>query len=338
MKRSVVLFLGLVVVASFISVKVNAQNSAYRVVQSIALTGDGGWDYLSVDEINQKLFVSHSSQVNVVDLKTDAQIAVIPETDGVHGIAVANDLNKAFVSCGRDSSVLVIDLKTFKPLGRIQVTGKNPDCILYDAFSKKVFTFNGRSANSTVIDAKTEKVIGTIPLTGKPEFAQTNGNGKIYVNIEDKSSLTEIDPFAMKVVKTWSIAPGEEPSGLAFDKANNRLFSVCSNKLMVVSDAASGKVITTAPIGEGCDGVAFDPATKRIFASCGEGIISVIQQESADSYKPLENITTQPGARTITVDNATHHLFVSVADRDPNGGRRAVKPNTFKVLEVESVK
>lgn len=333
-----VLFIGLIVTTSLTLVKASAQNPAYRVAKSIALTGDGGWDYLSVDEINQKLFVSHSSQVNVVDLKTDAQIAVIPETDGVHGVAVANDLNKAFVSCGRDSSVLVVDLKTFKPLGRIQVTGKNPDCILYDAFSKRVFTFNGRTANSTVIDAKTDKVIGTIPLAGKPEFAQTNGEGKIYVNIEDKSSLTEIDPVAMKVVKTWSIAPGEEPSGLAFDKINNRLFSVCSNKLMVVSDAVSGKVITTVQIGEGCDGVAFDPATKRIFASCGEGIISVIQQESADQYKPLENIPTQPGARTITIDNATHHLFVSVAEHDPAGGRRAVKPNTFKVLDVEPVK
>lgn len=337
MKRSVVLML-VVVAASFAAASVNAQNSAYRVAKTIALTGDGGWDYLSVDEINQKLFVSHSSQVNVVDLKAGQQIAVIPETEGVHGIAVANDLNKAFVSCGRDSSVLVLDLKTFKPLGRIQVTGKNPDCILYDSFSKRVFTFNGRTANSTVIDAKTGRVIGTIPLSGKPEFAQTDGKGKIYVNIEDKSSLSEIDPVAMKVLKTWSIAPGEEPSGLAFDKVNNRLFSVCSNKLMAVSDAVSGKVITTSPIGEGCDGVAFDPATKRIFASCGEGIISVIQQESADTYKPLENIPTQPGARTITVDKSTHHLFVSVADRDPNGGRWAVKPNTFKVLEVVPVK
>jgi WD40 repeat protein len=267
MKRSVVLFVGLVVATSLPGTKATAQNPAYRVAKTITLTGDGGWDYLSVDEINQKLFVSHSTQVNVVDLKTNKQVAVIPQTDGVHGLAVANDLNKGFISCGRDSSVLVVDLKTFKQLGRIQVTGKNPDCILYDSFSKRVFTFNGHTANSTVIDAKTDKVVGTIPLAGKPEFAQTNGKGKIYVNIEDKSSLTEIDPVAMKVLKTWSIAPGEEPSGLAFDKANNRLFSVCSNKLMVVSDAVSGKVIATAPIGEGCDGVAFDPATKRIFAN-----------------------------------------------------------------------
>lgn len=337
MKRSVVVFLAVFAVC-VAATKTNAQNVTYQVTQTIPLTGNGGWDYLSVDEINQKLFVSHSSQINVVDLKTGKQVAVIPETSGVHGLATANDLNKGFISCGGDSSVLVVDLKTFKPLGRIQVTGKNPDCILYDSFSKRVFTFNGRTANSTVIDAKTDKVIGTVRLSGKPEFAQTDGKGKIYVNIEDKSSLTEIDPVAMTVVKTWSIAPGEEPSGLAFDKANNRLFSVCSNNLLVVSDAASGKMIATVPIGEGCDGVAFDPATRRIFASCGEGIISVIQQESADQYKALENITTQPGARTITLDEATHHLFVSVADHDPKGGRWTVKQNTFKVLEVAPVK
>ena len=338
MKKSGLVLGGMIALTCVTFVNAQAQKSAYQVAKTIQLTGDGGWDYLSVDEINQKLFVSHSSQVNVVDLKKGEQIAVIPETEGVHGVAVANDLNKAFVSCGRDSSVLVLDLKTFKPLGRIQVTGKNPDCILYDAFSKRVFTFNGRTANSTVLDAATNKVLATIPLAGKPEFAQTDGKGKIYVNIEDKSSLTEIDPIAMKVLKTWSIAPGEEPSGLAFDKVNNHLFSVCSNKLMVVSDAISGKIIATEPIGDGCDGVAFDPATKRIFASCGEGIITVIQQESADKYKVLENITTQPGARTITVDQSTHHIYVSGGEYDPSAGRRAVKPNTFKVLDIEPVK
>ena len=338
MKRSGLFLVGMIALTCVTFVNAKAQKSAYRVAKTIPLTGQGGWDYLSVDEANQKLFVSHSSQVNVVDLKSAAQVAVIPETNGVHGVAVANDLKKAFISCGKDSSVLVVDLNSFKVIEKVQVTGKNPDAILYDQFSKKVFTFNGRTANSTVLDAATNKVLATIPLAGKPEFAQTNGKGKIYVNIEDKSSLCEIDPVAMKVIKIWSIAPGEEPSGLAFDKANNRLFSVCSNKLMVVSDAISGKVIATAPIGDGCDGVAFDPATRRIFASCGEGIITVIQQESADKYKVLENITTQPGARTITVDDATHHLFVSVAEHDPAGGRRAVKPNTFKVLDIEQVK
>ena len=191
------------------------QKSDYKIAGTIHLTGNGGWDYLAVDEINQNLFVSHSTQVNVVSLKKNEQIAVIPETPGVHGIAVANDLNRAYISCGRDASVLVVDLNTFKTIEKVQVTGENPDCILYDSFSKKVFTFNGRSSNSTVIDANTLKVLATIPLAGKPEFAQTDGKGKIYVNIEDKSSLAEINATTMKVENLWPIAPGEEPSGLA---------------------------------------------------------------------------------------------------------------------------
>ncbi len=338
MKRTSLLLIGMIFLACFSTLEAQTPKSAYKIANAIKLTGDGGWDYLSVDDVNQKLFVSHSSQVNVVDLKTGTEVAVIPGTNGVHGIAVANDLKKAFISCGKDSSVLVVDLTTFKVLGRVEKTGKNPDAILYDSFSKKVFTFNGRSSNSTVIDANTLKIIATIPLSGKPEFSQTDGKGKIFVNIEDKSSLSIINAVTMKVEKTWSIAPGEEPSGLAFDKVNNRLFSVCSNKLMVVSDAVSGKVITTAPIGDGCDGVSFDATTKRIFASCGEGKITVIQQESADQYKVIESITSQPSARTIAVNQTTHHVYVSCGEYGEGTGRRPVKPNTFKVLDIEPVK
>lgn len=337
MKKSFVFYASLVAFICFSSVSAKAQKSSYQIAKTIQLTGDGGWDYLSVDEPNQKLFISHSSQVNVVDLITGEQIAVIPETNGVHGIAVANDLNKAFISCGKDSSVIVIDLKSFKVIEKIQGTGKNPDAILYDQFSKKVFTFNGRSSNSTVIDANTLQIIATIPLTGKPEFAQTDGKGKIFVNNEDKSSLVQINANNLKVDREWAIAPGEEPSGLAFDKVNNRLFSVCSNKLMVVSDAISGKVITTAPIGNGCDGVAFDPATKRIFASNGEGNMTIIQQVSADKYEVLETLSTQAGGRTITLNQANHHLYISGGEYEPGTGRRPVKPNSFKVLEIEPV-
>jgi YVTN family beta-propeller protein len=328
----------MIIMICFVFQNVQAQKSEYRIAKTIPLTGDGGWDYLSVDEVNQKLFVSHGSQVNVIDLKTEKELSIIPETNGVHGIAIANDLNKAFISCGKDSSVSVIDLNSFKLLAKVEGTGKNPDCILYDQFSKKVFTFNGRSSNATVIDANTLKIVATIPLTGKPEFAQTDGKGKIFVNIEDKSSLAIINAVTLKVDKLWSIAPGEEPSGLAFDQVNNRLFSVCSNKLMVVSDAVSGKVITTATIGDGCDGVAFDPVTRRIFASNGEGTLTVIQQVSADEYKVLETLTTQAGARTITVDKTTHHIYVSGGEYEPGTGRRPVKPNTFKVLDIEQLK
>lgn len=338
MIRMFVLLIGIAFTNCLISMKTQAQKPQHKIAKTIQLTGDGWWDYLSVDEINQKLFVSHGTQVNVVDLKTSAEETVIPNTEGVHGIAIANDLNKAFISCGGSSSVSVVDLKTYKLLAKIKVTGKNPDAILYDPFSRKVFTFNGRSSNSTVIDAKTNQVVATIPLAGKPEFSQSDGHGKIYVNIEDKSSLAVINTSTLKVENLWSIAPGEEPSGLALDNENHRLFSVCSNKLMVILDANTGKVITTEPIGSGCDGVAFDPGTKRIFASNGEGTMTVVQQIDGDHYKVLENFPTIRGARTITVDKANHHLYLAVAERMPGAGRQPTKPNSFKVLDIEPVK
>jgi YVTN family beta-propeller protein len=338
MKKALLFFGCMILMTCFSSLNVQAQKSEYQIAKSIQLTSDGGWDYLSVDEVNQKLYVSHSSQVNVVDLKTGAEIAVIPETAGVHGIAIANDLKKAFISCGRDSSVTVVDLTTFKLIAKVTGTGKNPDAILYDPFSKKVFTFNGRSSSSTVIDAVTLKIIATIPLSGKPEFSQADGKGKVFVNIEDKSLIAIINSVTMKVEKEWSIAPGEEPSGLALDNVNHRLFSVCGNKMMVISDAVAGKVITTVPIGGGCDGVAFDPGTKRAFSSNGEGTMTVVQQVSADVYKVLENFPTQQSARTITVNKTTHHIYLPTAELLPGEGRRQSKPNTFKVLDIEPVK
>jgi DNA-binding beta-propeller fold protein YncE len=286
--------------------------------------------------LNNKLFVSHGTQVNVADLKKGVETGVVSGTPGVHGIAIANDLNKAFISCGRDTSVKIIDLISLKEIAKINVTGQNPDAILYDQFSHKVFTFNGRSANSTVIDAKENKVIGTIQLSGKPEFPQSDGKGKIYVNIEDKSNISVINVSTLTVENVWSISPGEEPSGLALDNENHRLFSVCSNKLMVVADAINGKIITTLPIGEGCDGVAFDPVTKRIFASNGEGNITVVQQDGPDKYTVIETFVTAPGARTITVDKNTHHIYLSVADRE-EGNSRTMKPNTFRVIDIEPV-
>lgn len=338
MKKAPLFFGCMILMTCFSSWNAQAQKSEYKLSKTIQLTNDGGWDYLSVDEVSQKLFVSHSSQVNVVDLKTGEQIAVIPETNGVHGIAIANDLNKAFISCGKDSSVSVVDLNTFILIAKITGTGKNPDAILYDQFSKKVFTFNGRSSNSTVIDAVTYKTIANIPLSGKPEFSQTDGKGKVYVNIEDKSSIAVINVISLKVEKEWSIAPGEEPSGLALDNVNHRLFSVCGNKIMTISDAIAGKVITTVPIGDGCDGVAFDPATKRIFASNGEGKMTVVQQVSANEYHVLENFPTLQGARTITVNKTNHHIYLPTAELLPGEGRRQAKPKTFKVLDIEPMK
>ena len=338
MKKFKLLSISVLFFALFTNIAVQGQKSHYRVAGIIPLTGDNGWDYLSVDSETHLLYVSHGTQVNVVDLIKKEQIAIIPQTEGVHGIAVANDLNRLYISCGKDSSVMVIDRGNFKMIEKIGVTGKNPDAILYDQFSKKVYTFNGRTNNATVLDAVTLKTVATIPLSGKPEFAQTDRQGKIYVNIEDKSSLTIINAKTLKVEKTWLITPGEEPSGLAFDQVNNRLFSVCSNKLMVVSDANSGKVITSLPIGSGCDGVAFDPETKRIFASNGEGTMTIIGQVNSDKYEVLENFPTLPGARTITVDPKSHHIYLSTGEYMPGmERRRAVKPNTFKIIDIEPV-
>lgn len=321
------------------SILLNAQTN-YKMVRQIPLESDGGWDYLSVDEAAGRLYVSHATMALVVDLKTGTQVGKIADTKGIHGIAVVPALNKGFTSNGRDTSVTVFDLKTLQVTGKIKVTGKNPDAILYDPFSQKIFTFNGGSSSATVIDPKENKVIGTIPLDGKPEFPQSDGKGKVYVNIEDKSEISVINPTTMKVEKSWSIAPGEEPSGLALDNETHRLFSVCGNKLMVVSDAEAGKVVTTLPIGDRCDGVAFDPATKRAFSSNGDGTITVVQEVNKDSYKVIETITTPKGARTITIDKTTHHLYLPAAEYEASTGtgRPAMKPGTFKVIDIAPTK
>ena len=325
----------------FSSGNLSAQ-SGYKVVNQIHLEGDGGWDYLSVDEAAGRLYVSHGSMALVADLKTGKQIGKIQDTNGIHGIALAPSLNKGFTSNGRDNSVTVFDLKTLEVIGKIQVSGKNPDAILYDAFSGKLFTFNGGSSNASVIDPAQNKEIGTIQLDGKPEFPQSDSKGTIFVNIEDKSEISVINSKTLKVEKSWSIAPGEEPSGLALDKETNRLFSVCGNKLMVVSDAEAGKVITTLPIGGGCDGVAFDPTTKRAFSSNGgDGTITVVQEDNKDIFKVVETITSQRGARTITIDKTSHHLYLSTAEfGEPKAGERRppMKPGTFVVLDVAPVK
>lgn len=338
MNKLILTFVSLTLFAGLNVVNAQGINPTHKIAKTIRLQGDGSWDYLSVDEAGSRLYVSHGTQVNVVDLKKGEQIAVIPDTKGVHGIAIANDLNKAFISNGKDSSVTVIGLARFDMITKISISGKNPDAILYDPFTKRIFTFNGKSANCTVIDALQNREIGSIPLGGKPEFAQTDGEGNIYVNIEDKNDITCFDATTLKVKKSWSIAPGEGPSGLALDKVNHRLFSVCSNKLMIVSDAITGRQIARVPIGNGCDGVVFDPATRRIFSSNGEGNITVVQQESAENYKVIETIVTQPGARTITIDKTTHHLYVSTGEYLPGEGRRPIKPGTFVVLEIVPVK
>lgn len=308
----------------------------YKLARHIPLEGDGFWDYLTVDEPTQRLFVSHGTQVQVVDLMTGEQVGAIPDLKGVHGIAFAPEANKGFITGGRDTSVTVFDLETLAVLGKIKATGANPDAILYDAFSHRIFAFNHKGSNVTVIEPGMNKIIGTIALDGEPEYGASDGKGTIYVNIEDKSEVAVINATTLKVVKSWSVAPGEEPTGLAFDAEGNRLFSVC-DKLMVVLDAKTGKVLQTLPIGEGTDGAAYDPVTHRAFSSNGEGSMTVVDALVGKDCQVLQTLNTQKGARTIALDSKTHRLYLPTASfeavTEPNG-RPKTKPGTFVVLEI----
>jgi YVTN family beta-propeller protein len=332
-----VLLLGLLVISTLPL----AAQSNYKIARKIAVGGEGGWDYLNVDGKASRIYLSHATTAVVVDIKTGNIIGSIPDTKGIHGIALAQEINRGYTSNGRDSSVTVFDLTTLKTLEIIKITGANPDCIMYDPFSKTIFTFNGRSFNASVIDTKSNKVVATIPLDGKPEFAATDGKGNVFVNIENKIGVIDvINTKDFKVIQHWSIAPGEEPSGLALDNETHRLFSVCSNKLMVVTDALTGKVITTLPIGDRCDGVAFDPEKKLAFSSNGEGTMTVVQEIDANTFKVIATVPTLPGARTIAVDKVTHHLYLPTAEFGaPAQGqnRPAMKPNSFMILDIEPV-
>jgi YVTN family beta-propeller protein len=346
MKNVVVTMLALSVI--FVGASSNAQTakSGYTIVKKIALPESTWWDYLSCDASTGRLFVSRGTMVQVVSLKNDQLIGTIPNTDGVHGIALAQDLGKGFISDGRDSSVTVFNLKTLKVIAKIPVTGRDPDAILYDPFTHRVFTCNGDAGSSTVIDAKTDKVIGTIKLSGSPEFSVTDGHGRIYINIEDNSQIDEINPETMKIENVWPLAPGEHPSGLAIDVRNHILFSVCHNKLMVVVDAKDGKVITTLPIGERVDGASYDPVLKRAYSSNGDGTLTIVQEESRSKFKVLEQFPTQLGARTNTLDPKTHHIFLPTAEFNPPPAataenphpRPTMKPNSFVILEVAPAK
>jgi YVTN family beta-propeller protein len=316
----------------------------YKISRKIHVEGDGGWDYLKTDASGEKLFVSHGTVVQVVDISPGKVIATIPDLKGVHGIALAEKLNKGYITNGKDSSVTVFDLKTYKTLGKISVTGKNPDCILFDPFSGKIFTFNGRGHNVTVIDPKKDKVIKTIPLEGKPEFAVSDGAGKIYVNIEDKSTLVTLDAKYLTFERSWPLSPGEHPSGLAIDLKNKRVFSVCENQQMIVMDPHSGQVVGVVPIGEGSDGTAYDPDLQRAYSSNGEeGTLTIVSQPGPDSYRFAGNIATQVSGRTITLNPKNHHLYIPAAEfgktpepttENPNP-RPLMKPGSFVILDIE---
>jgi YVTN family beta-propeller protein len=318
--------------------------SNYFISNRINLEGDSGWDYLFMDESSGKLFVSHGIQVQIVDVMQKKVIGTISELKGVHGVAIATEFNKGFITNGRDTSVTIFDLNNYTTISKVTVTGANPDALIYDSFSKKVFVFNGRSSNATVIDANKNTVVETIPLDGKPEFCVSDGKGKVFVNIEDKNEISVINSSTLKVEKSWPILPGEEPSGLAIDNTNHRLFTVCGNKILVVVDADNGNIITTLPIGDGVDGVAFDPVLNRIYSSNGEGTVTIIQEENENSFKVIETATTQKGARTIAVDIKTHHIYLPCAEygetpektNDNPHPRPPIKPGTFMIIDLSS--
>jgi DNA-binding beta-propeller fold protein YncE len=318
-----------------------AISPGYRVTDTLKLGGDGGWDYLAFDPASRRLFVSHGTHVVVVDADTKSAVGDIPDTPGVHGIAIASDLGRGFISNGRSATATIFDLKTLGKIGEVK-TGENPDAILYDRASGRVFTFNGRSGDATAFDAAHGTVAGTIPLGGKPEFAVADGKGRVYVNIEDKSEIVALDAKALQVKSRWPLEPCEEPSGLAFDSEHGRLFTVCRNRLMAIVDATTGRIVTTLPIGSGVDGAAYDPATGLVFAANGEGTLTVAHEDSPDSFRVVENVPTQAGARTLALDLKTHRVFLSTAQFGPRPAptaevprpRPSIVPGSFVVLVV----
>lgn len=313
----------------------------YHVAKKIAVGGEGSWDYLTYDVPTHRLFVSHTDRVVVINTKTDAVVGEILKLDGVHGMAIANEFNRGFISNGTSSSVSVIDLKTLKVINTLAV-GKKPDAILFDPFSRRVFVYNGQGGSVSVIDAKKESVISTIVLGGKPEFSVTDRKGHIFVNLEDKSEVVGFDASTLEIFARWPLKNGEEPTGLAIDVEHHRLFSVCKNKLMFVLSADDGTIVTTLPIGAKVDGCAFDPGTGLAFSSNGEGTVTVVREESPSKFSVVETVATQPGAKTITLDPESHTLYLPTAEFGtapaPTPAVPAPKapilPNTFVVLKV----
>jgi DNA-binding beta-propeller fold protein YncE len=316
-----------------------AGDSGFHLLKTYKVGGDGGWDYLRLDSASRHLYISRGTHVLVIDADSGDPVGEIPDTAGVHGITLASELGRGFTSNGREGTVTIFDLNTLKPIAKVSV-GENPDAIVYDPVTKRVFTFNGRSHDSTAIDAVKGTVVGTIKLDGKPEFAVSDQSGEIFVNIEDKSELVAINPAKLEVKSEWPLAPCESPSGLAIDRKNRRLFAGCDNKVMAVVDADNGKVLSALPIGRGVDAARFDPETGLAFASCGEGVLTIIREESPDKFSVLENVPTQTGARTMALDEKTHNVFLVTAQFGPSPAptadqphpRPAILPDSFVVL------
>jgi len=325
----------LFVLALFIADGATAAETAapgYHVIKKIAIGGEGGWDYLTCDSAARRLYIARSNRVMVVDIDKETLVGEVANTPGVHGVALVPKLGRGFVSNGGDSTVTVFDLKSLKELARIKV-GKRPDAILYDRASERVFTFNAGSSDATAIDVEKQAVAGTIALGGKPEFAATDELGQIYVNLEDKSEVLAIDAVKLTVVQRWPLAPGEEPAGLAIDRAHRRLFATCHNQKMIVLDADKGNVVATLPIGKGTDACVFDYSAMLAFSSNGDGTLTVVREVFPSQFEVAENVPTEAGARTMALDAKTHNLFLVTAKAKP-GQRRSYEPGSFVILVV----
>lgn len=314
----------------------------YTLLRSVPLGGEGEWDYLSFAPQAQRLFIAHGTQVEVIDTRTLHPVGSIADTPGVHGIAPVEALGRGYVSVGRADTIVVFDLATLRRLKDIKSTGHNPDAIIYDPAARRVWAFNGRSANATVIDTGTDEVAGTVALSGKPEFAVSDGQGRIFVNIEDKATVAVLDARELRVLAEWPLPGCEEPSGLALNAAAGQLFSACGNERLVALDSRDGHVLGTAAIGGGVDAAAYDPDARLIFASCGAGVLSVLSQDANGAPQPAQSLATARGARTMALDARRHRVFLVTADYGPAPPASAAEPEprphplpgTFRLLVV----
>lgn len=311
----------------------------YQVIRKIPVGGDGGWDCLTFDSGSRRLYIARSNRVTVVNMDQGVVVGEVANTQGVHGVALVPKLHRGFASAGGDNSVVVFDLATLKETARVKV-GARPDVIIYDPVTDRIFTFNAGSMDTTAVDASSMKVVGSIDLGGKPEFAVTDGSGKVFVNIEDKSEIVEFDSRALTVKHRWSIAPGEEPSGLAMDHKHRILLAACSNEKMAVVSADTGRVIATPAIGKGPDGAEFDQKLGIAFSPNGQdGTLTLVKEVTLTEFKVAETVTTERGARTMALDPKTHEVFLATASFGPatevNGRRRpTILPNSFAILVV----
>jgi len=325
----------------FASGPLGRAEGSYRFLKEIAVGGDGGWDYLSVDAAHHRLYVSHATKIVVIDTAKDTVVGEIADTPGIHGIALAPDLGRGFASNGRENKAAIVDLATLKTLSKVD-TGENPDAILFEPGRKEVYTFDGRGHTATVFVAATGKHVATIPVGGKPEFAQADpAAGRVYVNIEDKNEVIAIDTATHQIVQHWPIAPGEEATGMDIDLVHHRLILGCSNEKMIVLDSTNGRVVASIDAGKGIDATAFDPGTQLAFASAGSGTVTIAHEDTPDKFTVVQTLLTERSARTMTLDPLTHKIYLASAQFEapapaPASGearpRPKLIPGTFKVL------